>query len=222
MPQPEPHEARPTRDAETRDAETLERLVRRDPEGLRRLLEDYGGAVTWWLRREFGRSLGESEIDEALYLAAERAWRHIDTYDPERASLRAWFYGVARHAALHVLRRERRQRHESLSHEPVSVEELLEPAGEARLGAPDRRFLEDLRTCLERLSPMQRRVVEADLEAGGQADTKRLADELRTTRNSVYVSRSNARRALRDCMTGKGHVFTNEGPAQDSAKAPAY
>lgn len=217
MPQPEPQ---PTQEA--RDAETLERIARRDPEGLRRLLEDYGGRVTWWLRREFRRSLGDPEIDEALYLAAERAWRHIDAYDPARGSLRAWFYGVARHAALHVLRRERRQRHESLAEDPASADELLQPAEMARPGAQDRKFLEDLRACLRGLAPMQRRVLEADLAAGGQADAKLLADELRTTKNSIYVSRSNARRALRDCMTGKGHDFTGQGPATDSAKAPGY
>ena len=212
-----PAEAQPDRDGVTREL-----LLRRDPEGLRRLLADYGGKVTWWLRREFSRALGDPEVEEALYAAAHRAWTQIATHDPARGTLRGWFYTIARRSALKILQREKRQRHEPLSVEPASgIQDLLAPSDVRRPEPRDRRFLADLEACIFLLAPMQRRVVEADLRAGGIADASELAEELGTTQNSIYVSRSNARKALRRCLAAKGHDLAGlpDGRGSDSDKA---
>ena len=47
-----------------------------------------------------GRQLAEDIVQETL----ERAWRHLDTLDPEVRALRPWLYTVARHLAIDTLR----------------------------------------------------------------------------------------------------------------------
>ena len=67
------------------------------------------------------------------------------------------------------------------------------------------RFLQTLRDCIAQLPRMQRKVIEADLRSGSVADAGELAETLGTTKNSVYVTRSGARKALRRALTERGY-----------------
>lgn len=65
--------------------------------------------------------------EDVTATAFERAYRKRSRYRPERGSLRAWLFGIARNAALDELRR--RGRHAELSEEPVD-EAALRAHGE--------------------------------------------------------------------------------------------
>ena len=71
-------------------------------------------------------------------------------------------------------------------------------------GTLDPRFAADLRSCLDGLAPLQRAVLSADLAAGGSVPARVLADRLKTTPNSVYVSRTLGRKALHAALQARG------------------
>ena len=73
-------------------------------------------------------------------------------------------------------------------------------------GEPD--FVGDLRNCIRGLPKMQRGIIEADLRAGDTARAEDLAESFSTSKNSIYASRSIARKSLRLCLNGRGHGFS--------------
>lgn len=175
----------------------------RDPEGLRQLLSTHGARVRWSLRREF-QNLVEDDFDEVLNAASYSAWCAVDSYDRRRGTLAAWFYVIARNAALGILRRESRERRYT---ELAAADMADLAAPRAADTVPDDSFARDLRACIGRLPRLQRAIVEADLATGDVAEAAELVRRFKTTLNSVYVSRSNARKRLRKCLAGRGHRF---------------
>jgi RNA polymerase sigma factor (sigma-70 family) len=199
-------DARPlsARDDE-RDAHTVRLLRARDPEALTRLLTDHAPRVSWLLRREF-RMLGEAEVDEALNAATLNAWSGATGYDESRGTLRAWFYVIARNAALGILRRELRERRGRVNGAP-ELNDFAAPVGVEVEGSSETQqsFVDDLHRCVSALPALQRSIIEADLRVGDVAEAAELAREYGTSKNSIYVSRSMARKTLRRCLLARGH-----------------
>jgi RNA polymerase sigma factor (sigma-70 family) len=174
------------------------------------MLTDHGNGVRWTLRKEFSKVLDELQIDDAINQATLRVWRSAHRFDPSRGTLRAWFYAVARNCAKRVLERRRRDEVRYVDDLDSAAERIV---GEEYTAPQQLRFAHDLRRCIDRLPPQQRAVILADLAAGGTATTEDLASELRTTRNSIYVSRTNARKSLRVALIALGHRFGEDPPA---------
>jgi RNA polymerase sigma-70 factor (ECF subfamily) len=74
-----------------------------DAELLRALHEEHGGALyAHALRLSNGdRQRAEDLVQETLL----RAWRHPESLDPDRGSVRAWLFTTARHLAIDAWRR---------------------------------------------------------------------------------------------------------------------
>ena len=72
------------------------------------------------------------------------------------------------------------------------------------------RFLKRLRSCIEKLPPKQRSIIRADLQSGDVADAGDLADSLKTSKNSIYASRSIARKSLKRCLVKSGESGDQE------------
>jgi DNA-directed RNA polymerase specialized sigma24 family protein len=70
---------------------------------------------------------------------------------------------------------------------------------------------------LQLLPPQQRTVLQADLAARGRASVRDLARHLGTSPNSIYVSRSNGRRALYAALAERGHALGADGGEAASA-----
>lgn len=194
-----------------RDLETARLLMRGDEEGLRRLLVDHGGKVIALLRKEFTKVLDLQEIDDVVSQASVRAWRSGSTFDPDRGKLGAWFYVIARNCARRAIEAKRRHAGvayvDNLDSTAASVATAVDPVASDREAAPQDGFLQDVQACIDGLPPQQRAVLLADFAAGGTAPTDVLAEQLQTSRNSVYVSRTNGRKALRAAMQKCGHSF---------------
>jgi len=195
-------------DPKAPDMDTVALLKQRDQNGLRQLLETYGPKVKWYLRAEFKKSLDDAGVQDALNQAAFRAWRFIDSFDPSKGTLRGWFYKIARNAALKILQQQNAER----AHVQVEDWDL---ASFLALHTPEdheptprhKRFLKDLWNCIGKLSPLQKGIILADLKAGGDvADAGDLAAAFHTSKNSIYASRSLARKALREGLILLGHV----------------
>jgi RNA polymerase sigma factor (sigma-70 family) len=191
-----------------RDPETIRLLRLGDPEALRRILVDHAGRVLNLLRKEFRNVLDHQEIEDALSRATLRVWRSGKTYDPSRGTLAAWLYVIARNCARTIFDVKRRDAAlsfvEDLDSTATSVADPDE--GDEPREKSDG-FAADVRDCIESLAPQQRAVLLADLAAGGSADTEVLADQLGTSRNSIYVSRNNGRKALRAALLARGHAL---------------
>lgn len=188
-----------------RDAETVRLLQQRRPEGLRLLLEDYAPKVRWYLRREFGKSLNEIEVDEVINLAAHRAWRSADSYERGKGTLRAWFYMISRNCAFNVLRRESAQRRHKEVEDWESTTLKVVQLDPQKPSTAHERFIADLHSCIDKLTPLQMSIIKADLGSGDVANASELAKEHSTTKNSIYASRSMARRTLKRELLKLGH-----------------
>lgn len=183
-----------------RDVTTLALMVADDPEGMRRLLLDHGGTVRNGLRRTFGRTLDNSDLEDALGAAIANIWQARLRFDPKQGTLRGWLFVIARNCALNLLA-TRRPELVSLDQLEILVPDLRNPAAEAeRL-----QLALDLHRCLTRLPTQSRVVLNADLAAGGTASTTELAASLGTTVNSIYVARSRGRLLLRKQLHRLGY-----------------
>jgi RNA polymerase sigma factor (sigma-70 family) len=195
-----------------RDASTLALLRAGQADGIRHLLADHSGAVLTALRRTFGRFLTALEVEEALEIAVVRIWQAGAATPPANATLRSWLYVIARNAGLSMVRR-RRRRHE------LPLDEFAEMLAQMASGVVEQerlRRLADLHHCLCELPPLQRAVLQADLDANGAADAAGLAARFATSPRVVYVARSRGRAELRRMMQRLGHYV----PARDATGQP--
>jgi DNA-directed RNA polymerase specialized sigma24 family protein len=144
--------------------------------------------------------LNDQEIDDALSVAVFRAWAKVHTFRAAKGSLSAWFFVIASNVGREILRTRQRRGREV--HMP-DLECVFDPG--ALIPAPRAHFLELLQECIAALPDLQRHIIEADLQSGDVADAAELATALRTTKNSVYVSRSVARKTLRAALTARGY-----------------
>ncbi|MCA8941089.1 MAG: sigma-70 family RNA polymerase sigma factor [Planctomycetes bacterium] len=146
------------------------------------------------LMKEFGGEAARDAAEDAMSAALHRIWSKIDAFEPERASLRTWFYVIARN-------RLRSRRKAERNHLLAAELDLLHSVAEADDAEGDRlpsaRVLA-LESSISRLRGLQREIILADLEAGGVAEASELARAFDTSTNTIYVTRSKARRQLRE------------------------
>ncbi len=188
------------------DAEIVRLLRAREPAGLRQLVAAHGPRVRLCVRRALGDALTETEMDDVINKAAFHAWRFADSFDPRRGTLRAWFLVIARNAARGVLREQHRRGFEIRGQELDGVAAV---AADEMPSQPPHAFVRAVHECIQALPKLQRSIIEADLRSGDVANADELAKALQTTKNSIYVSRSMARRTLRRKLLAQGYVPGN-------------
>jgi DNA-directed RNA polymerase specialized sigma24 family protein len=191
---------RATANSPERDARTIALLIQGHRDGMRLLLEDHGGVVRAYLLRKFGTILDPWEIDEVLGLAAVRVWQSAARFDDSRGRLRAWFAVVARNNSLKLLAHK--------SGDPLVAIDCADAAVDMATSfseAERMRLIVDAHLCLDRLEPVQRAVLLADLNSGEPMPAPILAERLGTTTQSVDAARFSGRRALRNLLLDLGH-----------------
>ena len=155
---------------------------------LAELLRRHGGKVAGHLRRRFP-GLSEEERYDVLVDALLLFTR---AYDADRGPAGPYLLLLAHHRAIDFLRSDPQRGPASVSW----LEDLpsLEVPPERRLEQRER--VEEIHKAIGRLSKMERLVVEADVEAGGAVNARRLARQLETTERAVYAARARAREKL--------------------------
>ncbi len=201
-------------DASAEDDELLAiRMMDGDEEALRAFLRKYGGRVRGWLRKKYGSVLQDGEIGEAFDAATMKIWENAGKFDSSRGSMGGWFLRIAQREAQTIISREIEYH---AAHATLTPE--MDPAGacppdeepEEKDKKTDKR-VEDLRQVIDTLPTMQKAIIEADMAAGEPANAGRLATELGTSKNSIYVSRNKAHETIRKAMQQRGHYQNRAG-----------
>ena len=132
------------------DAALAERLMARDEEALREVIESHGRMVHGMARRILAEPSLAEEVAQDTFLAL---WRRPGAFDPGRGGLLGFLLAVARNKAIDMVRREetRRRAAEAL----VSEAEIGAPV--ASVASVEER--DEVRAALQRLSPVQREAI---------------------------------------------------------------
>ena len=134
----------------TTDAQLIQRMRGDDTgEAVRDLYHSYAGELYGFALNALGeRGVAEEVVQEVF----TRAWRHADSYDPGRGSVRTWLYQIARHAIIDA-RRRASVRPSLPLHEPSERDEGTgHTIEQAMLGW-------QVVSALERLSPEHRQMI---------------------------------------------------------------
>jgi RNA polymerase sigma-70 factor (ECF subfamily) len=133
------------------DVQLIQRVRADDGgEAMRALYRAYSGELYGFALNALGERGGAEEIVQEVFT---RAWRHADSYDPGRGSVRTWLYQIARHAIIDA-RRRASVRPSLALHEPgeTSAPETAPTIEQAMLGW-------QVVSAMERLTPEHRQVI---------------------------------------------------------------
>lgn len=178
------------------------RMMDKDQSALAEWLKLYGPKVFGFLKQRYGDKLRDQEIEEALNQTAFNLWRFADRFKPDKGSLRSWIIRIAQNAAVSILRGETKHLAKDLEYEPAYDPadcwwEEDEPDSESK----SQWRAEQLDDIIQNhLKGNEQAVSKADLASGGSADTGRLAALLGTSKNAIYVARTNYREKVRKLM----------------------
>jgi RNA polymerase sigma factor (sigma-70 family) len=153
------------------------------------ILQVHGGRVQGYLRKRFP-SFDDHDLHDVL---VDAVLRLVRTYDADRGALGPWFLLLAHQAAVDLLRRGTTTRATvGLGAEHEVLDGRSSP--ESQMIGSER--LQEVRRALTELSPLERAVIEADLDAGEAADARTLARMHNTSEGSIYAARRRARKKL--------------------------
>lgn len=179
------------------DDETLNLGIQcQEPEALTRLLQLYGPRANGYLKKHYGDSLCDADIAAAIQNAAARAWKYGHTFDPSR-SLKSWFMQIVQNEAIDIF-------NDKTAHRGVEFDLTQHDRPEDCDDPVDKKTkqrIEDLERCIQKLVGNQKAIIKADLKSTDVADAAWLSKRLRTSTNSIYVSRKKARENLKKCVT---------------------
>jgi len=189
------------------DAQLIARIRNGEEDALRDLLSTYGGRIRLWLRKTYRSILQEEEVDEALSAAVTKVWQNADKFDSSRGRLGGWFLRIAQREAINILRQQKtfRLSHRQLTFDVEDETEQFDSDDSAAPKPESQGRIDALHRIIEGLPPKQKAITLADLAAGGPADAERLALQLGTSTNSIYVLRNRAREHIRKAMRELGY-----------------
>lgn len=179
--------------ATTHDAELARRTADGDREAFAQVFDEHAPVVLGVLQRILRRREVAEEVLQEAFL---QAWRRIDSFDPNRGSLRAWLVTMARSRALDHLKsaKARGAREERVGkYETPTVEE---PVGTGELELAEERGR--IRRALESLPAEQREAIELAY-FGGLTHSQlaaRLEAPLGTVKSRVKLGMTKLKAAL--------------------------
>jgi RNA polymerase sigma factor (sigma-70 family) len=198
--------------AEQHDEQLLrQRLSDGDQFVLKSILRAYGPTIAGWLRHKYRQQLNREAIDDVLSTALCRLWDVRDRYDPAKSSLRGFFFLLARHAAVDMLKsgwHSSRRREVQLGD---SVNGIADKASSAPAELdPERddghaKMIRDLKTCMDNLNESSRRILWNDACGDDGVPSGVLAQELHISKSAVRVARKRGLDKLREAMKKLGY-----------------
>lgn len=170
--------------------ELAERLLARDENALRTVIDRYGSLVHGVARRVIAEPSLAEEVAQDTFLAL---WRRPGAFDPQRGSLQTFLLGVARNKAIDLVRKEEsvKRRKESLV-----AEAMTQPTHhEAGIGLEERTEVKD---ALAQLTDLQREALV--LAYFGGRTYREVAEELNIPEGTAKTRLRDGLNRLRDLM----------------------
>ncbi len=191
------------------DIDIAARMMCGEETGVADLIRAYGGRVRGVLKKIFPE-IPDDDRDRALRYAAFKAERAIDTYDERKASLVTWFARIAINVVIDMLKNGKTNYRKDIEAgiDTLEDESVEKPFAEEPASTVDQDQLNDLQAAIEELPDQLRRVVKADLAAGGQANSADLAEELGLAKSTIRQYRKRYKEMLHTLMMKKGHTGT--------------
>ena len=186
------------------------RLRAGDESVLEAVLRADGPAVRGLLRQKFGGLLNAADFEDIVAAALFRVWKYRERFDPQRASLRVWFYRIAANVARDVLRYGwQKARQMEVPCEPIVLASVIDAHEEYKETGPQdvqpTAMKRDLRAALDLLPDNQRKIVMADAASrDGKVSSQQLSTELGIPAATVRVYRRRAIERLRVEMDRRG------------------
>ena len=181
------------------DDATLVRRIAEDRDGraLAELMERHAPKVTGDLRHRFRHQLLHPDIDEAVNMAAMKLWERAHRFDGTKP-FGPWFLKIAHHAALDILRGEKKESASELEFDPT----------DPRSDDPDDEmsprtawYMEQLERIIDHeLKGFEQIVAQADVAAGGpgEADIALLMRHHNKKKNVAQATRSKVWKKIRE------------------------
>ena len=206
--------AEPTPPAGDENTRLAVALLDNDERALEDILRLYGPEITELLHRKFTLHLGVlkyEDIEDVLVIALNRLWDARATYDDKKQTIRVWFYCIAENAAKDV---KKLGWHKASKLESLPGKEWFEQNPTCEASAPadakkakaEAKELKDLKSVVDNLPEVQRRIVLADAASRDDvAASADLAPELGIPVAYVKVYRKRAMDTIRKEMQKLGY-----------------
>jgi RNA polymerase sigma-70 factor (ECF subfamily) len=182
------------------ETELIERLKRREPDGMADLYDKYKGLVYSIIYHVVrGRGIAEDLTQETFW----RVWNRIHTFDAERGRLEHWMATIARNRAVDYLRSARNAPLLSVESIELNTTYFATQSHEARIESENR-----VLKALKSLNPAQREVIEL-VHYQGLTQTEiaeALQRPLGTIKSIVRSALKVLRGALEEAQEGAAHV----------------
>lgn len=137
------------------DKNILEGLLRNQADAQRRLLQQYGERVFAQIVRIISIQEDAEEVYQDVFL---KAFRNVDSYHAERASLSTWLWKIAYHEALNFVRGKKVPIISFEDYEP-SMEKLSEQDVDALMNRTDEETLLLMEQALQSLLPKEQSLI---------------------------------------------------------------
>lgn len=196
----------------TQQTDFAEWLLTDDERLLAEMLREFGAPVRATIIRKYKGLLDEGDAEDLLSIGLYRFWKSRQQYDPNKSSLRVWFFRIVENAARDVFKHGwHKARRLEVSVEPSAL--AATAAGFSNNGhdgdavtksASGRQI--DVREIVAGLPECQRQIIQADaLSRDGKASSRQLGDRLGIPASTVRVYRMRAINTIRDAMQRLGH-----------------
>lgn len=177
------------------DDPIVELLAQRDPTGIERLYERYGGLAFAIATRVLGDRTAAEDVVQEAFLAI---WRRSETFDARRGGLRPWVCTIVHHRALDRLRGSRNVRRRDLPLDEAAPEVSSDDPWE---GVSDGFVRQAVRAALDQLPAEQRETIELAY-FGGLSQTE-ISSRMKLPLGTVKGRARLAMRRLHQLLAGQ-------------------
>lgn len=170
------------------DAKFIIEIKKQNEDGLRYIIEKYGGLV----RSVIGKHLYllPEEQEECFDDVFLNVWEHIDSFSESQNSFKNWIAGIARYKSIDYLRRYRKRFEDIALSEDVAVED------KELLRLIEQEISEETKELLQCLKPADRDLFEKLYIE--EMPMEAVCESFRTNPNVIYKRVSRARKRMRE------------------------
>ncbi|WP_068613256.1 sigma-70 family RNA polymerase sigma factor [Paenibacillus tuaregi] len=170
----------------------LQQIRNRDEKAIASIIQSYGGLLSAIIRRYV--HFNQQEYEECLDDVLLAAWQNINSFDPEKNTLKQWIAAIAKYRAIDYQRKMVRNQQQFTHTEITDDLYKAEPMS----------LYQDVDEVLDHLSPVERAVfVKYYLEG---VPSREMAEEMKVKETRIHNKLSRGRKKLRQLFISNKEV----------------